>query len=270
MISKTKILIVEDESIVAMDVKNRLTRLGYEVCGVASSGDEAIKKTIQTRPNLILMDIRIKGEMDGIITAEQIRGWYDVPIVFLTAYSDETTLQRAKVTEAFGYLLKPLEERELHITIEMALYKHKMERKLKESEQWLFTILNSIGDGVIATDAQGCVKFMNPVAEALTGWPQPEALGQAIKTIFNVIHAETRLPVANPVEQTLQEGKIVCLEKDTLLIARDGQEIPIDDSVAPMRNHQEAITGAVLIFRDVTERQQTEAKLRRYAESLMS
>jgi PAS domain S-box-containing protein len=270
MITKVKILIVEDESIVAMDVKNRLIRLGYEVCGLASSGEEAIQKTIQSRPGLILMDIRLKGQMDGIIAAEQIRSWYDVPIIFLTAYSDEATLQRAKVTEAFGYLLKPLEERELHITIEMALYKHRMERKLKESEQWLFTTLNSIGDAVIATDAQGYIKFMNPVAEALTGWSQPEALGQQIKTIFNLIHAETGLPIANPAEQALQEGKTVYLEKDTVLIARDGQEIPIDDSAAPIRNHQETITGAVLIFRDVTERQQAEAKLRRYAEELQS
>lgn len=270
MITKVKILIVEDESIVAMDVKNRLTRLGYEVCGLASSGEEAIQKAIQSRPGLILMDIRLKGQMDGIIVAEQIRSWYDVPIVFLTAYSDETTLQRAKVTEAFGYLLKPLEERELHITIEMALYKHKMERKLKESEQWLFTTLNSIGDGVIATDAHGYIKFMNPVAEALTGWSQPEALGQEIKAVFNLIHAETRLPVANPAEQALHSGKMICLEKEAVLVARNGQEIPIADSAAPIRNHQETITGAVLTFRDVAERQQAETKLRRYAEELES
>lgn len=270
MITKVKILIVEDESIVAMDVKNRLTRLGYEVCGLASSGEEAIQKAIQSRPGLILMDIRLKGQMDGIIVAEQIRSWYDVPIVFLTAYSDETTLQRAKVTEAFGYLLKPLEERELHITIEMALYKHKMERKLKESEQWLFTTLNSIGDGVIATDAHGYIKFMNPVAEALTGWSQPEALGQEIKAVFNLIHAETRLPVANPAEQALHSGKMICLEKEAVLVARNGQEIPIADSAAPIRNHHETITGAVLTFRDVTERQQAETKLRRYAEELES
>jgi PAS domain S-box-containing protein len=270
MITKVKILIVEDESIVAMDVKNRLIRLGYEVCGLASSGEEAIQKTIQSRPGLILMDIRLKGQMDGIIAAEQIRGWYDVPIVFLTAYSDDTTLQRAKLTEAFGYLLKPLEERELHITIEMALYKHRMERKLKESEQWLFTTLNSIGDAVIATDVQGSIKFMNPVAEALTGWPQPEALGQPIKVIFNLIHAETGQPIANPAEQALQDGKTVYLQEDTVLIARDGREIPVDDSAAPIRNHEETITGAVLIFRDVTQRQQAEAKLRRYAEELQS
>ncbi|MCL4294921.1 MAG: response regulator [Anaerolineae bacterium] len=270
MITKVKILIVEDESIVAMDVKNRLIRLGYEVCGLASSGEEAIQKTIQSRPGLILMDIRLKGQMDGIIAAEQIRSWYDVPIVFLTAYSDDTTLQRAKLTEAFGYLLKPLEERELHITIEMALYKHKMERKLKESEQWLFTTLNSIGEGVIATDAQGYIKFMNPVAEALTGWSQPEALGQEIKTVFNLIHAETRLPVAHPAEQVLHAGKMVCLEKEAVLVARYGQQVPIANSAAPIRNHQETITGVVLIFRDVTEHQQAEAKLRRYAEELES
>lgn len=270
MTSKVKILIVEDESIVAMDVKNRLTRLGYEVCGLAASGEEAIRKAIETRPGLILMDIRLKGEMDGVITAEQIRHWFDVPIIYLTAYSDETTIQRAKVTEPFGYLLKPLDERELHITVEMTLYKHKMDFQLKESEQWLFTTLKSIGDGVIASDAQGYIKFMNPVAEALTGWSQQEALGKRPKTILNLVNAKTRAPVDNPIEQVLSTGQVVCLERDTLLIAKNGQEIPIDDSAAPIRNQRNVISGAVLVFRDVTERQQVEEKLRHYALELQA
>lgn len=267
---KVKILVVEDESIVAMDIKNRLTKLGYEVCGPVSSGPEAIRKVAESHPNLILMDIRIKGELDGVDTAEQIRACYDVPIIFLTAYSDEATLQRAKLTTPYGYLLKPLEERELYITIEMALYKQKMERQLKESEQWLSTTLNSIGDGVIATDTQGWIKFMNPVAAALTGWTQEETIGRNAKEVFHIINAKTQALVESPIERALQTGERVTLEQDTLLVTRSGQTIPIDDSAAPIRDQRGTISGAVLVFRDVTERQQAEEKLQRYALELQA
>ena len=129
----------------------------------------------ETLLDLVLMDIVLEGDMDGVKAAEHIRNHFDIPVVYLTAYSDDTTLQRAKITEPYGYILKPFQERELYTTIEMALYKHKMERKLKENEQWLATTLKSIGDAVIATDTKGFVTFMNPVAEVLTGWKQEEA-----------------------------------------------------------------------------------------------
>jgi CheY-like chemotaxis protein len=115
------------------------------------------------------MDIVIHGGMDGIETAGKIRSFFDIPVVFLTAYADEKTLERAKITEPFGYLIKPFKERELHVTIEIALYKHEMEKKLKEKNQWLVSVIESIGDAVIATDPDGTIRLMNPIAEALTG-----------------------------------------------------------------------------------------------------
>ena len=132
---KTQILVVEDESVVALDIQSRLMRLGYTVPEVASYGEEAIRKAEKMHPDLVLMDIRLKGEMDGVMAAEQIRTHLDIPVVFLTAYADSATLQRAKLTESYGYLLKPFKEGELHTTIEIALYKHKMEKRLKESER---------------------------------------------------------------------------------------------------------------------------------------
>jgi len=130
-VADPRILVVEDEIIVAVDVQHELTSLGYRVIGIASSGVEAVQKAGQTRPDLVLMDIRLDGDMDGIEAAEQIRAKFNIPIIYLTAYADADTLQRAKVTEPFGYIIKPYQERDLHTTVEMALYKHRMDNELK-------------------------------------------------------------------------------------------------------------------------------------------
>lgn len=133
--SKTHILVVEDEVIIAWDIQSRLQNLGYSVSGWASSGPEALSRALETRPDVVLMDIRLQGDMDGIETAQHLQARVDIPIIYLTAYADEATLQRAKITAPYGYLLKPFEQRELHTTIEMALYRHQMERKLKNRER---------------------------------------------------------------------------------------------------------------------------------------
>lgn len=133
--AKIKILLVEDETIAAMDIQARLEALGYEVPYVASRGEEAIEKALEIEPDLILMDIVLKGDMDGIEAAIKIHENQDTPLIYLTAYSDEQTLERAKISEPFGYVLKPFEDREIQISIEMALYKHDVDQKLKKSEE---------------------------------------------------------------------------------------------------------------------------------------
>ncbi len=134
---KKQILIVEDERIVAVDIKMSLQRLGYSVPGTAVSGEEAVKKAEKIRPDLVLMDIVLEGEMDGIEAASAISSRFDIPVVYLTAYADKKMLERAKVTEPFGYILKPFEDKELLSIMEIALYKHMMERKLKKTQQEL-------------------------------------------------------------------------------------------------------------------------------------
>jgi len=134
---KKQILVVEDERVVADDIKMSLQRLGYAVCGLAISGEEAIKKAEEARPDLVLMDIVLKGEMDGIEAASAISSRFNIPVVYLTAHADKHMLERAKVTEPFGYILKPFEDKELNSILEIALYKHRMERKLKETQQEL-------------------------------------------------------------------------------------------------------------------------------------
>ena len=257
-----KILIVEDEHIVAMDLQSRLRNLGYEVPETASSADEAVEKAGRVRPDLVLMDIFLNSDKDGIQAAGEIRSRYNIPIIYITAYADTATLQRAKITEPFGYILKPFEERELLTTIEMALYKYRMESRLKDSERWLATTLKSIGDGVIATDQAGNIVFMNPLAEALTGWSQDEALGRNMGDVYRLL-SEARQPLENPVTRVLREGAVIGLSTNATLLSRSGKETPVYDSAAPIKDEAGKTTGVVLIFSDVTERKRAEEALRR-------
>jgi PAS domain S-box-containing protein len=251
---KARIQIVEDEKIVAMDIQERLESFNYTISGTASSGEEAIKKAADTNPNLVLMDIMLKGEIDGIKAAQHIRAFFDIPVVFLTAYADESTLQRAKITEPFGYLLKPFDDNELHATIEMALYKHVMERKLRDSKNWYVSTLNSICDAVIATDIEGCVKFINPFAEALTGWTSKDAAGRSLNEIFKVINEETNEKAEDPVIKIKREGIFYGLLDNSMLIDKNGIQKPVDIIGAPIKDSKGNIRGNVIIFYDITER----------------
>ncbi|HHW78151.1 MAG TPA: response regulator [Xanthomonadaceae bacterium] len=266
--TKANVMVVEDEGLIALSIQRTLRNLGYEVPAVAASGEEAVHQALALRPNLVLMDIMLEGDIDGIAAAAQIQARLDVPIVYLTAYSDDHTLERAKVTGPMAYLIKPFEDADLRSTLEMALYRHDMERKLKQSEHWLATTLKSIGDAVIATDVDSTIMFLNPQAEYLTGWPQEEATGRTIADVFQIVNETTRRPPLNPLATALRTGVVTGLANHTLLVARDGTERPIDDSAAPIRDDQGNTLGAVLVFRDVTERRRTEAELRRHRDSL--
>jgi PAS domain S-box-containing protein len=244
--TQASILVVEDEHIVAKDIATRLQRRGYNVVAIAATAGEAIEEAGRHRPDLVLMDIMLKGDVDGITAADKIRDLYGLPIVYLTAYADDNTLQRAKVTDAFGYILKPFEERELSITIEMALYKHRMEARLRESERWLATTLRSIGDAIIAADTRGAITFMNPVAEQLTGWTLEEALGVQLAQVFQT---------AFEADDTRNGGT-------TVLVAKTGKRIPIEESAAPIKDDRGETSGIVVVFRDVTDQRRAEEALR--------
>lgn len=257
-----QILIVEDEAIVARDLKMILQNMGYSVPAVAVSGEEAIKKAELFKPDLVLMDIVLQNEMNGIDAAEQIRSRFDIPVIYVTAYADMKTLERAKVTEPFGYIVKPYDEKDLHSAVEIALYKSGMEKKLKESEAWLATTLRSIGDAVIATDMKGNVVFMNPVAQSATGWQEEEAVGRPLTEVFHIINKKTRQLCRNPAEKVLRSGKIIGLANHTVLIARDGIERLIADSGAPIITDKEGtVIGVVIVFRDVTAQRRMEEQL---------
>ena len=259
--TKRRILVVEDEAIVAEDLRDTLETLGFEVTAAVASGKAAMEEVAKAAPDLILMDIVLKGDMNGVDTALEIAQSHAIPVVYLTAYADEETLAKAKVSAPFGYLIKPFDERELYTTIEMALYRHDAERKVRQSEQWLSTTLRSIGDGVIATDEEGRVRFMNPVAEKLTGWSEVESNGRPLEEVFDIVNEYTRERAENPVARALREGVVVGLANHTVLIARDGTEWPIFDSAAPIRDAIDRVTGIVMVFTEITEQRRTERAL---------
>jgi len=259
--AKARILVVEDESVVAKDIQIRLRGLGYTVSGIASSGEGAIQKAAKTHPDLVLMDIVLSGDMDGIEAAQEIISRYDIPVVYLTAYADEKKLQRAKITEPFGYVLKPFEEKEVYSAIEIALYKHRAETKLKENERWLSTILKSIGDGLIVANRDGFVTFMNPVAESLTGWKQEKALGKHVKEVFHVMDEEKRVLSETLIAKVFQDGSGVNLANQILLGSKDGTEIAIDVSATPIMDDRGNGTGSVVVFRDISEQKLLQRQL---------
>jgi len=259
--AKIQILIVEDDGIIAKDIQNTLEGLGYAVAAITSNAEGAIEKAAETQPDLVLMDIMLEGDMDGVEAAEQIRDRFGIPVVYLTAHADEKTLHRAKTTGPYGYILKPFNEMELHTNIEIALYKSGLEKKLKENEQLLATTLRSIGDAVITTDVNGSVIFMNPVAESLTGWRQKDAVRRPLKDVFNIIDEHTGEQIEDPVTRVLRDGVAVGLANNTVLIARDGTKRSIDDSGAPIRDGKGNIMGVVLVFRDITEKRRAEREL---------
>jgi diguanylate cyclase (GGDEF)-like protein/PAS domain S-box-containing protein len=267
---ENRIMIVEDEAIIAADIQRQLEEFNYEVVATAFSGGQAISLARELRPNLILMDIVLKGSIDGITAAQTIIESLKVPVIFLTAYSDPATLNRAKTVGAYGFLIKPFRSEELLASIEVALYKHQLEKKLNESEQWFAKTLFCISDAVIATDAEARIRFMNPVAEKVTGWQMEQAKGTDINKLIKLLAEADRAIAVNPVTKALKDLCVTGLESDTLLITQSGDELPIDDGAAPIIDDNGTLLGAVFVFRDITERRRIENLLRESEERFHS
>ncbi|KKL80445.1 hypothetical protein LCGC14_2004690 [marine sediment metagenome] len=257
---KTRVLIVEDENIVAADIRDRLEHLGYDVVAHVTTGEGAVEKAGELHPDLVLMDIKLKGDMDGVEAAALISQERSIPVVYMTAYADETTLNRAKITDPFGYILKPFDERELHSTIEMATYRHKMERRVKDNERWLGTILRSIGDAVIATDTEGLVTYLNPLAERFLGILKEEAVGRDLRDIFSVSDEDGQ-PLENPVLQAIERASDVSMSGASLTHIQ-GYSLPIEYTASPIMDDKRSISGSVLVFRDISRRKRYEEDLR--------
>ena len=256
-----KVMIVEDEAVIAMDIRYHLEQFGYEVVGVAAAGDTALQMFDQLHPDVVIMDIHLRGPLDGIHAAHAVRVRAGTPVIFLTAFSDDETLGRARETAPYGFLVKPFRPDELRASIEVALFKHQMEKRLKQSEQWFAKTLSCISDGVVATDSEGRVKFVNPVAESATGWTSDEALGRDIAEVVVMRDEETGIALRNPARHALESRAASVLDAPALLVSQSGREILIDDSAAPILGDDGELMGAVLILRDVTARRHVEKRL---------
>jgi PAS domain S-box-containing protein len=244
-----KILVVEDETIVARDIQQSLTRLGYDVPTTATSGEEAIHKTKEIDPDLILMDIVLKGQMDGVETMRQINRQFDVPVIYLTAYADDATLERVKTTSPAGYMLKPFHPNELRPTIELALHRAQIDRHLKESLRWLATTVRCMSDAMITTNRGGRLTYMSQAAQALTGWLQQDAMGAELTTILS-FEGDGPVPVfENLAMKAMMECRIVRLDRVTLR-AKDGTTRPVAGRAAPVIDDAGVVVGSVIVFHD--------------------
>jgi diguanylate cyclase (GGDEF)-like protein/PAS domain S-box-containing protein len=261
IMEKIRILIVEDEGLIARDIEDMVRNAGYEICAVVGTGEDAVEKAETTHPDLILMDIILRGAMDGVEAAEKIREQFNIPVIYLTAHTDENTLERAKLTEPLGYTLKPVEQKELMTVMEMALYKHQMENKLKERQSWLSTILQSIGEGVIATERFGNITFMNAVAEKLTGWNQLDSIGKPLTSVLHLIDEDTGKLVRVSIPELLANSSSNLLNGN-IQIVNYVEKTPVELSFTAIQDEKENICGLVLVLHDLTERKRYEEKLR--------
>ena len=251
--TRAKVLVVEDEIVVAKAIELALQRHGYDVPATVSSGLEAIQKAAEIQPDLVLMDIVLKGDMDGIVAAEQIRDRFNIPIVYLTAYTDSDTVQRAKITEPFGYITKPFEERELHTNIEMALYKHKMDKALRESESEKQLILSTLSELIAYQDKNLRVVWANKAAGDSVGQSAEKLVG---RHCYEVWHGR-REPCPNcPVLKTIETGQ----PAEGEITLSDGRIWDIRAN--PVLNEAGEVTGVVETTLDITERKRAEEKLR--------
>jgi len=217
---KVRMLVVEDERIVSMDLQRRLKAMGYEIAGSAVSGEEAIEKAEKLRPDMVLMDIMLDGELDGTEAAEIIRARFSIPVIYLTAYADSATLERAKITEPFGYILKPFEERELHGHIEIALYKARMEKKLKDSEERYVLATMGANDGLWDWDLKSQTIYFSTRWKSMLGYSDSE-IGHHPREWFSRLHPEDRSRVKQQIAAHIT-GKAQNFESEYRILCKDG------------------------------------------------
>jgi PAS domain S-box-containing protein len=250
--STPAVLVVEDEHIVALDIRMHLEKYGYRVPAMYPSGEEALEKIADVAPDLVLMDIKLQGEMDGVEAAQQIKDEHNIPVILLTAYADEATIQRAKLTQPFAYIIKPFEERELRTAIEIALYRHRMERELEQRERLFQTTLNSIGDAVVVTDTEDRIEFANRTAVDLFGFDtQNDLVGRQLS---EVVRIET---------ETDEHGA-----ERTYAVPAGAARIPVEYRVTPLQWDSGIEGGSVSVYTNISSRLRAEEALHASEEQL--
>lgn len=249
---KPRVLVVEDEGLIAQDIASTLTRIGYGVAGIVDTGPAAISAATEHLPDVILMDIRLKGTMDGIEAAEKIRRRLDVPVVFLTAHSDAATLERAKLARPYGYLVKPFEEVDLKTTLEIARNVHRAELAVVRAEEHLRAILGTLDEAVLGADAEGRVTFLNPAAERLTARAEAEATGRDLAEVAPLSLGTASLDLVLAHARRNREPRTF----DAQLTDANGERHDIRGALLPMRD------GFVITLRDALDRAHYERLIR--------
>lgn len=261
--NKTKILIVEDEMMIAMDLKMRLAKLGYEVSKVVTTGEEALTAVEKACPDLILMDILLDGEIDGIETARIIQEKNSIPIVYLTSIADKETIKRVRATQAYGYLLKPIDAKVLEAILEIAIFKHQADKSVKESEEWLFTTLKSIRDAVIATNNKGKIEFLNKAAHDLFSLPEGNILGKNIDSFVNLYNGSKGDKISSVIEFIQNAENNSSFFTDLWLVSNNKSLYSIELSISPIRAEHKNTIGYISVFRDITSKKRAEEEQKR-------
>jgi PAS domain S-box-containing protein len=263
--SAADILIADHTQAVAQELRRRLEKLGYRVVDIAISGEEAIEKTKKLHPHLVLMNGRLKGAKDGVETGSCLSDTYDIPIVYMVDYARQETIRRVGATGPFGYIFQPFDEKQIFATIEIALNRHRLESKLRQSRQWLNTTLTSIGDGVIATDGQGLIRFINPVAMEQTRWNHSDALGRSLEEVFTFVDEISHEPI-NILESLKLQPESSGRGFEGLLLTREAAPLPVQANLTSIREGKGKIYGMVLIFRDVSQQRRALQEIQRQAD----
>jgi PAS domain S-box-containing protein len=256
--TKTKILIVDNDLSASRDLQTRLLKLGYEVVGTAATSQEAVNKSAKLKPGLILMSTRLRTGNDGIKTGKLIQASNNIPIIYFSAQAEQDTIRQAGSTGPFGYILKPFDDPQLFVSIEIAQVRFKLESRLRENQQWLKVVLMSIGDGVIAVDNTGSVRSINPIAQEITGWEEADAIGKMLFEVFRIIDEQSGelLDLSSIVPQA-RNGAIRESEIEAILISRPGDHKPLEIKFNPILDQNDDFIGMVLAFQDITARRHT-------------
>jgi len=258
--NKYSILIVEDEALIAANLVQTLSSLGYTVQKPVATGEDAIRSVKTRKPDLVLMDIELIGTMDGIETAEKIHAIADIPLVYLTAYTDDTRLAKARLTEPYGYIVKPAHNRELRATIEMALYKHALDRKLKESEERYRILADAAHDVIYTLSPQGIVKYINSGGFALLGIPPKKIVGSSLENLFTP-------DIAQELRENLD--KVISTKMPVrydLKFRHENQEQVtwFDAQLVPQFSPDGSVLQVIGISRGITDRKEAEVLLKRF------
>lgn len=245
-----RIMIVEDEVVVAMELRETIQSLGYQVTGIVGDGEDAVKKAGDLSPDLILMDIQLGGKVDGIEAVHRINERHHVPVVYLTAHSDDMTLHRAKHSAPFGYLLKPFSKAELRAAIEVALHRHERERIDRESVMLFSQVIEFNGGAALAVDEEGTIRHMNALAETLTGWDRTDAVGRPLAEVYVL-----RDTLTGEAVQTKPAGAAAMSDasgSEFVLVRKDQGEIVIQVETLTLTNPSGRSAVSVHCFREKT------------------
>jgi len=256
-----RIYIVEDERIIAIDLQRRLERLGYVVCGSASDAEEALAGIRSTKPDLILMDIVLPGAVDGIDVAVQVRRELNVPVIFLSAYTDARTLERAKAANPLGYILKPFKERELATMLEMALFKSVADERIREKEQLFAAILNSTTDAILVTGLDTEIRFLNPEAEQILEISDAEARDQRLTDLATFSDMESGEPVVIP---RLADGMQPVKARGVRLTNRKQNSFVVEMSITREDSDPRKQPNVIVSFKDITGPAQAAERQRQF------